>query len=117
MQCTRAEGILPTFGIVLLCSGERGRGKAESLAQRRGQFEFTDDHRSVGRTCVRAKQASRDACLPFGTDVPVTSTPVTAFYHGCMTVKLNSKALDLDEALYKHSDITSHSCPPVEAGP
>uniref|UniRef100_A0A8B9DYK5 Growth arrest specific 6 n=1 Tax=Anser cygnoides TaxID=8845 RepID=A0A8B9DYK5_ANSCY len=48
-------------------------------------------------------------------DVPVTSTPVTAFYHGCMTVKLNSKALDLDEALYKHSDITSHSCPPVEA--
>uniref|UniRef100_A0A8B9R079 Growth arrest specific 6 n=1 Tax=Anas platyrhynchos TaxID=8839 RepID=A0A8B9R079_ANAPL len=50
-------------------------------------------------------------------DVPVTSTPVTAFYHGCMTVKLNSKALDLDEALYKHSDITSHSCPPAEAGP
>ncbi|NWI17177.1 GAS6 protein, partial [Crypturellus soui] len=49
-------------------------------------------------------------------DVPVTSTPVTAFYHGCMTVKLGSKALDLDEALYKHSDITSHSCPPVEAG-
>ncbi|XP_052629888.1 growth arrest-specific protein 6 [Harpia harpyja] len=49
-------------------------------------------------------------------DVPVTSTPVTASYHGCMTVKLSSKALDLDEALYKHSDITSHSCPPVEAG-
>ncbi|XP_064502494.1 growth arrest-specific protein 6 isoform X2 [Pseudopipra pipra] len=49
-------------------------------------------------------------------DVPVTSTPVTAFYHGCMTVKLSNKALDLDEALYKHSDITSHSCPPVEAG-
>uniref|UniRef100_A0A8C6ZGJ1 Growth arrest specific 6 n=1 Tax=Nothoprocta perdicaria TaxID=30464 RepID=A0A8C6ZGJ1_NOTPE len=49
-------------------------------------------------------------------DVAVTSTPVTAFYHGCMTVKLGNKALDLDEALYKHSDITSHSCPPVEAG-
>ncbi|KAK2524173.1 Gas6 [Columba livia] len=49
-------------------------------------------------------------------DVPVTSTPVTASYHGCMTVKLSNKALDLDEALYKHSDITSHSCPPVEAG-
>ncbi|OXB63967.1 hypothetical protein ASZ78_006838 [Callipepla squamata] len=50
-------------------------------------------------------------------DVNVTATPVTASYHGCMTVKLRSKALDLDEALYKHNDITSHSCPPVKAGP
>ncbi|XP_066401378.1 growth arrest-specific protein 6 [Molothrus aeneus] len=49
-------------------------------------------------------------------DVPVTSTPVTASYHGCMTLKLNNTALDLDEALYKHSDITSHSCPPVQEG-
>ncbi|KAJ6667401.1 hypothetical protein lerEdw1_016522 [Lerista edwardsae] len=49
-------------------------------------------------------------------DVPVTSTPVTAFYHGCMTVKVDNQALDLDEALYKSSDITSHSCPPIETG-
>ncbi|RMC06587.1 hypothetical protein DUI87_16024 [Hirundo rustica rustica] len=49
-------------------------------------------------------------------DVPVTSTPVTAPYHGCMTLKLSNTALDLDEALYKHSDITSHSCPPVQEG-
>ncbi|KAF2979529.1 hypothetical protein EK904_008709 [Melospiza melodia maxima] len=49
-------------------------------------------------------------------DVPVTSTPVTASYHGCMTLKVNNTALDLDEALYKHSDITSHSCPPVQEG-
>ncbi|XP_024855952.1 growth arrest-specific protein 6 [Bos taurus] len=47
-------------------------------------------------------------------DVPVTSAPVTAFYRGCMTLEVNRKALDLDEAAYKHSDITSHSCPPVE---
>lgn len=47
-------------------------------------------------------------------DVPVTSAPVTAFYHGCMTLEVNQKALDLDEASYKHSDITSHSCPRVE---
>ncbi|XP_037662480.1 growth arrest-specific protein 6 isoform X2 [Choloepus didactylus] len=50
-------------------------------------------------------------------DVPVTSAPVTAFYHGCMTLEVNKKALDLDEAVYKHSDITSHSCPPIEHGP
>lgn len=47
-------------------------------------------------------------------DVPVTSAPVTAFYHGCMTMEVNGKPLDLDEATYKHSDITAHSCPPVE---
>lgn len=51
-------------------------------------------------------------------DVPVASAPVTAFYHGCMTLEVNQKALDLDEASYKHSDITSHSCPRVgQAGP
>ncbi|KAM4862541.1 growth arrest-specific protein 6 [Urocitellus parryii] len=47
-------------------------------------------------------------------DVPVTSAPVTAFYRGCMTLEVNRRPLDLDEAAYKHSDITSHSCPPVE---
>ncbi|MBZ3883749.1 Growth arrest-specific protein 6 [Sciurus carolinensis] len=47
-------------------------------------------------------------------DVPVTSAPVTAFYRGCMTLEVNGRPLDLDEAAYKHSDITSHSCPPVE---
>lgn len=47
-------------------------------------------------------------------DVPMTSAPVTAFYRGCMTLEVNQKVLDLDEASYKHSDITSHSCPPVE---
>ncbi|KAH0624563.1 hypothetical protein JD844_032174 [Phrynosoma platyrhinos] len=48
------------------------------------------------------------------TDVPVTSTPVTAFYRGCMTVKVDKQPLDLDEAVDKSSDITSHSCPPAK---
>ncbi|EHB07273.1 Growth arrest-specific protein 6 [Heterocephalus glaber] len=47
-------------------------------------------------------------------EVPVTSAPVTAFYHGYMTLEVDGKPLDLDEATYKHSDITAHSCPPVE---
>ncbi|KAL0615007.1 Growth arrest-specific protein 6, partial [Plecturocebus cupreus] len=47
-------------------------------------------------------------------DVPVTSAPVTAFYRGCMTLEVNRRLLDLDEAVYKHGDITSHSCPAVE---
>lgn len=57
-----------------------------------------------------------ETCLffPRGPDVPVTSAPVTAFYRGCMTLEVNRKVLDLDEAIYKHSDITAHSCPPAE---
>lgn len=47
-------------------------------------------------------------------EVSVISAPVTAFYRGCMTLEVNGKILDLDTASYKHSDITSHSCPPVE---
>uniref|UniRef100_A0A8C5PID7 Growth arrest specific 6 n=1 Tax=Leptobrachium leishanense TaxID=445787 RepID=A0A8C5PID7_9ANUR len=48
-------------------------------------------------------------------DVAVTATPVTAYYHGCMTMRIHEKPLDLDEALHKHGDITSHSCPPVKS--
>ncbi|KAJ8350836.1 hypothetical protein SKAU_G00259660 [Synaphobranchus kaupii] len=46
-------------------------------------------------------------------DVPVVSTPVSAFYTGCMEATLNGRALDLDQAFYKHSDIRSQSCPLV----
>ncbi|NXG65009.1 PROS protein, partial [Hemiprocne comata] len=44
-------------------------------------------------------------------DVPLGATLVTAFYNGCMEVKVNSRPLDLDEAISKHNDIRSHSCP------
>ncbi|KAG7467015.1 hypothetical protein MATL_G00148880 [Megalops atlanticus] len=46
-------------------------------------------------------------------DVPLVSTPVSAFYMGCMEVTLNGQLLDLDEAFYKHNDIRSKSCPLV----
>ncbi|NXS17563.1 PROS protein, partial [Mystacornis crossleyi] len=44
-------------------------------------------------------------------DVPLGATPVTAFYNGCMEVKVNNRQLDLDEAISKHNDIRAHSCP------
>ncbi|XP_044857869.1 vitamin K-dependent protein S isoform X3 [Mauremys mutica] len=44
-------------------------------------------------------------------DVPVGATLLTAFYNGCMEVKVNDVQLDLDEAFSKHNDIRSHSCP------
>ncbi|KAK2498018.1 hypothetical protein MC885_021757, partial [Smutsia gigantea] len=65
-------------------------------------------HRLRKCTCAGKKSA----------DVPATSAPVTAFYRGCMSLEVNRQALDVDEAAYKHSDITSHSCPPaVQAAP
>lgn len=62
----------------------------------------------------RSSPAETRLLFSRGPDVPMTSAPVTAFYRGCMTLEVNRKALDLDEAAYKHGDITSHSCPPVE---
>ncbi|XP_078077604.1 growth arrest-specific protein 6-like [Mustelus asterias] len=49
-------------------------------------------------------------------DVPITSMPVTAFYKGCMQTSINNHYIDLDEALYKHFDIRSHSCPVPNEG-
>uniref|UniRef100_A0A9J7ZJE0 Growth arrest-specific 6 n=2 Tax=Cyprinus carpio TaxID=7962 RepID=A0A9J7ZJE0_CYPCA len=48
-------------------------------------------------------------------DVSVVSTPVSAFYTGCMDVWVNGQLLDVDEAQHKHNDIRSHSCPLVDA--
>ncbi|XP_033864271.3 vitamin K-dependent protein S-like [Acipenser ruthenus] len=45
-------------------------------------------------------------------DVPVTATPVSAFYNGCIEIEVNGQRLDFDEAVLKHNDIKSHSCPP-----
>ncbi|XP_020039282.2 vitamin K-dependent protein S [Castor canadensis] len=50
-------------------------------------------------------------------DVPFNATPVTAFYNGCMEVNINGVQLDLDEAISKHNDIRSHSCPSVWKDP
>uniref|UniRef100_A0A1A7YKX8 Vitamin K-dependent protein S n=2 Tax=Iconisemion striatum TaxID=60296 RepID=A0A1A7YKX8_9TELE len=46
-------------------------------------------------------------------DIPLPTTPVSAFYHGCMDITVNDRQLDFDEALSKHNSIKSHSCPPV----
>uniref|UniRef100_A0A8C5GFV6 Vitamin K-dependent protein S n=1 Tax=Gouania willdenowi TaxID=441366 RepID=A0A8C5GFV6_GOUWI len=48
-------------------------------------------------------------------NVPLSATPVTAFYHGCMDITVNEQLLDFDKALSKHNSIKSHSCPPVSA--
>ncbi|XP_067890290.1 vitamin K-dependent protein S [Heterodontus francisci] len=46
--------------------------------------------------------------------VPVTSTPVTASFTGCLDIKINDEVIDLDEASHKDPEIQSHSCPSVK---
>ncbi|XP_060754642.1 vitamin K-dependent protein S isoform X2 [Neoarius graeffei] len=46
-------------------------------------------------------------------DLPLSSVPVSAYYHGCMEIRVNNQLLDFDEAVSKHNSINSHSCPPV----
>uniref|UniRef100_A0AAY4CFL6 Growth arrest-specific protein 6 n=1 Tax=Denticeps clupeoides TaxID=299321 RepID=A0AAY4CFL6_9TELE len=71
----------------------------------------------VGQTETHETSQSLDLSAPYGTfigglpDVSVVSTPVSAFYAGCMEVAVNGQLLDLDEAQHKHNDIRSHSCP------
>ncbi|XP_056320023.1 growth arrest-specific protein 6 [Danio aesculapii] len=47
-------------------------------------------------------------------DVSLVSSPVSAFFTGCMDVRVNGRLLDVDEAQHKHNDIRSHSCPLVD---
>ncbi|XP_067842738.1 vitamin K-dependent protein S [Heptranchias perlo] len=46
--------------------------------------------------------------------IPVTATPVTAPFTGCLEMEINDQVIDLDEASHKNYDIQSHSCPSVE---
>lgn len=48
-------------------------------------------------------------------DVPLVSTLVSAPYSGCMGVSINGQSLDLDQAIHKHNDIRSHSCPLLDS--
>lgn len=47
-------------------------------------------------------------------DVSLVSSPVSAFFTGCMDVQVNGRMMDVDEAQHKHNDIRSHSCPLVD---
>uniref|UniRef100_A0A671THM0 Growth arrest-specific 6 n=1 Tax=Sparus aurata TaxID=8175 RepID=A0A671THM0_SPAAU len=48
-------------------------------------------------------------------DVPLVHTLVSAPYSGCMEVSVNGRPVDLDQAIHKHNDIRSHSCPLLDS--
>ncbi|XP_016349642.1 vitamin K-dependent protein S-like [Sinocyclocheilus anshuiensis] len=48
-------------------------------------------------------------------DLPLSVSPVSAFYHSCLEISVNGRELDFHEAVSKDNSIKSHSCPPVSA--
>lgn len=87
-----------------------------SFDEKSGQTELDDSQlRAVFNTLNDYMQMGVKTYVGGLPDVAVTATPVTAYYHGCMIMMVHQKLLDLDEAVYKHGDITSHSCPPIKS--
>uniref|UniRef100_A0A671PKA9 Vitamin K-dependent protein S-like n=1 Tax=Sinocyclocheilus anshuiensis TaxID=1608454 RepID=A0A671PKA9_9TELE len=46
-------------------------------------------------------------------DLPLSVSPVSAFYHSCLEISVNGRELDFHEAVSKDNSIKSHSCPPL----
>ncbi|KAM8975333.1 vitamin K-dependent protein S [Pelodytes ibericus] len=72
--------------------------------------EYLDKQLSILDQAMKGKVDTYLGGIP---DIPVTATPVSAFYIGCMDVTINNDLVDLDEAVFKQNDIRSHSCPLV----
>uniref|UniRef100_A0A667YXI8 Growth arrest-specific 6 n=1 Tax=Myripristis murdjan TaxID=586833 RepID=A0A667YXI8_9TELE len=68
---------------------------------------------SLNRVCLSRSLLDHLSLLP--SDVPLVSTLVSAPYSGCMEVSVNGLSLDLDQAIHKHNDIRSHSCPLLDS--
>ncbi|XP_059408284.1 growth arrest-specific protein 6 [Carassius carassius] len=83
-----------------------------SLLQVDGQLAHTELVENIDALDLTSSYSTFIGGIP---DVSVVSTPVSAFYTGCMDVWVNGQLLDLDEAQHKHNDIRSHSCPLVDA--
>lgn len=86
--------------IQVTISGNQTHLLVDSQPGRSEESEFTTDVFSHSSTFIGG--------LP---DVSLVSTLVSAPYSGCMDVTVNGRSLDLDEAIHKHNDIRSHSCP------
>ncbi|XP_051759327.1 vitamin K-dependent protein S [Ctenopharyngodon idella] len=63
----------------------------------------------------RAMQGPVDTYIGGLPDLPLSITPISAFYHGCLEIRVDGQQLDFDEAVSKDNSIKSHSCPPVDA--
>lgn len=76
------------------------------------------EHERSGETFAEMARLLKSSHFVFYfplSDVPLVSTLVSAPYSGCMDVHINGLPLDLDQAVHKHNDIRSHSCPLLDS--
>lgn len=98
-----------------LCDGESHKIQVtisgnQTLLQVDGQSGRSED------TAVPLDLLSQSSTFTGGLpDVSLVSTLVSAPYSGCMEVSVNGQPLDLDQAIHKHNDIRSHSCPLLDS--
>ncbi|XP_072512772.1 growth arrest-specific protein 6 [Salminus brasiliensis] len=117
-----AEHILVSFGDVIVASApvhlcDSGTHTVNVTVS--GNSTTLEVDGQLGRTELVENLEPLDLLSSYSTfiggipDVSLVSTPVSAFYTGCMDVTINDQLLDLDEAQHKHNDIRSHACPLV----
>ncbi|XP_073697614.1 growth arrest-specific protein 6-like [Garra rufa] len=118
-----SEHVLVSFGDVVVASVAVNLRDAQthtvnvtvfgnsSLLEVDGQLAQTEMVENVDALDLASSYSTFIGGIP---DVSLVSTPVSAFYTGCMDVRVNGQLLDVDEAQHKHNDIRSHSCPLVD---
>ncbi|KAL6481450.1 hypothetical protein MHYP_G00095300 [Metynnis hypsauchen] len=117
-----AEHILVSFGDVIVASSQVDLCDSEihtinvtvsgnsTILEVDGQLGLTEPVEHLESLDLSSSYSTFIGGIP---DVSLVSTPVSAFYTGCMDVMVNGQLLDLDEAQHKHNDIRSHACPLV----
>ncbi|XP_055991440.1 vitamin K-dependent protein S [Sorex fumeus] len=112
--------VISRLEAVNLCSGQNtnlefkvNRNSLELWTVHRKDLLYSEDLSKQLAILDKAMKGTVTTYLGGIPDIPFNSTPVNAFYNGCMEVNINGLQLDLDEAVFKHNDIRAHSCPAV----
>ncbi|KAM9454383.1 growth arrest-specific protein 6 [Clarias gariepinus] len=117
-----AEYVLVSFGNVIVASAAVGLCDEEAhtvnvsvagnitILEVDGQPGLTESVEDLEPLDLSSSYSTFIGGIP---DVSLVSTPVSAFYTGCMDVTVNGRLLDMDEAQHKHNDVRSHACPLV----
>ncbi|XP_016052032.1 PREDICTED: vitamin K-dependent protein S [Miniopterus natalensis] len=103
-----------------LCSNQQShlelrinRTNVELLTPLKNDIIYSEDFQREFGSLDRAIKGTVATYLGGVLVTAFNATPVNTFFNGCMEVNVNGVQLDLDEAIYKHSDIRAHSCPSV----
>ncbi|XP_006139931.1 vitamin K-dependent protein S [Tupaia chinensis] len=116
--------VISRIEAINLCSSQHShlefrvnRDRLELWTPFKGNIIYSEDLSTQLAILDKAMKGTVTTYLGGTPDVPFNATPINAFYSGCMEMNINGVQLDLDEAISKHNDIRSHSCPSVWEAP